>query len=117
MILNRSISSFLSILCVMAVLSVISSPNYASSSVKESVADGNAELVKDKQAPALGTVNINTSEASQIAAVLKGVGLKKAQAIVDWRNTNGYFRAIEQLLEVKGIGEKILSDNKGRISI
>jgi competence protein ComEA len=63
------------------------------------------------------TVNINLANAEEIAAGLKGVGLKKAQAIVEWRKNNGKFTQLEQLMEVKGIGEKTLEINKALIKI
>ncbi len=62
-------------------------------------------------------VNINTASAEQLSGVLKGIGIKKAQAIVSWREKNGKFASIEQLLEVKGIGEKTLTLNKSKIKI
>lgn len=60
-------------------------------------------------------VNINTADAEAIAAALHRVGLKKAQAIVDWRKANGKFTSHEQLLEIKGIGEATLENNRDRI--
>ncbi|EGG94561.1 hypothetical protein IMCC1989_2644 [gamma proteobacterium IMCC1989] len=48
---------------------------------------------------------------------LKGIGLKKAQAIVEWRKANGKFISVEQLTEVKGIGEKTVQANKGKIAL
>lgn len=50
-------------------------------------------------------------------ATLKGVGQKRAHAIVLFRTENGKFESIEDLLKVKGIGEKVLSDNANRIKI
>ncbi len=60
-------------------------------------------------------VNINSAGAEEIANTLSGVGLTKAQAIVVWREQNGSFNSIEQLTEVKGIGEGILAKNRDRI--
>ncbi|HEY8384960.1 MAG TPA: helix-hairpin-helix domain-containing protein [Porticoccaceae bacterium] len=62
-------------------------------------------------------VNINTASAEEIAAVLTGVGLTKAQAIVAWRESNGAFTRVEQLLEVKGIGQATLDKNVSRIGL
>lgn len=61
------------------------------------------------------SVNINSATAEKIASTLKGIGLKKAQAIVEWRKANGKFTKIEQLMEIKGIGEKTLTRNKKAI--
>lgn len=65
----------------------------------------------------MDAVNINTAPAEHIAEVLNGVGLKKAQAIVDWREQNGKFNSVEQLVEVKGIGESLLVKNRDRITL
>lgn len=57
------------------------------------------------------TVNINTADV-QALTKLKGIGPKKAEAIVAWRSANGNFKTLDQLLEVKGIGPKILEANR-----
>jgi len=61
-------------------------------------------------------LDINTANAEQIAAGLKGVGLKKAQAIVDYRSSQGRFKNLDDLLKVKGIGKKLLDLNAANIS-
>jgi len=63
------------------------------------------------------TININTGSAATISASLKGIGLKKAQAIIEWREANGAFTSVEQLTEVKGIGEKTLMANRDKITL
>ena len=62
------------------------------------------------------TVNINTADAATIDRVLVNVGPAKAQAIVDYRKSNGAFRSAEQLAMVKGIGLKTVEKNRDRIS-
>jgi competence protein ComEA len=57
-------------------------------------------------------VNINTADATTIADCLVGIGLKKSQAIVDYRSKNGYFKTIEELTQVSGIGVKTIEKNK-----
>jgi len=59
--------------------------------------------------PAGATVNINTADASALEA-LPGIGPVTAQKIADWRTEHGTFRAIDELLEVDGIGPKTLAD-------
>lgn len=63
------------------------------------------------------SVNINTADAATIDRVLLNVGPSKAQAIVDYRKTNGAFRTPEQLAQVKGIGLKTVEKNRDRISL
>lgn len=53
-------------------------------------------------------VNINTASVSELASSLPGIGEVKAQAIVNYRNTNGPFRSVDELINVKGIGEATL---------
>lgn len=60
-------------------------------------------------------VNINSADAEALANSLHRVGMKKAEAIISWRETNGKFTSVEQLLEVKGIGEAILAANRDRV--
>ncbi len=64
-----------------------------------------------------GPVNVNTADASAIAKELDGIGPAKAQAIVEYRQKNGPFRAAEDLLKVEGIGQKVLEQNRGNIRV
>ena len=57
-------------------------------------------------------VNVNTADAKTIADSLSGIGLKKAEAIVKYRTEKGLFKTVEELTNVKGIGEKTLAKNK-----
>ena len=61
-------------------------------------------------------VNINQDSAELIAEVLTGIGLKRAQAIVSFRDSHGPFKRAEDLLQVKGVGQAILQKNRGRLS-
>lgn len=73
------------------------------------------------QEPASGgppmQVNINTADAETIASVLSGVGLKKAQAIVEHRENQGRFDAATDLTKVKGIGEATVTRNASKIVV
>lgn len=63
------------------------------------------------------SVNINTADAATISDVLKGVGPSKAEAIVAYRKEHGPFKSAEQLADVKGIGEKLVTANHDRITV
>ena len=65
----------------------------------------------------MAKVNLNEADAATLAAMLKGVGLKKAEAIVAWRQANGQFVTINQLTEVKGIGKSILEKNREKLTL
>ena len=64
-----------------------------------------------------GPVNVNSADASTLARELDGIGPAKAQAIVEYRQKNGPFRAAEDLLKVEGIGQKVLEQNRGNIRV
>ena len=62
-------------------------------------------------------VNINTADAMTMAKAIKGVGEKRAQAIVVYRTENGPFKSIDGLTRVKGIGPAILEKNRDGLTI
>ena len=64
-----------------------------------------------------GPVDINTADARTISAELKGVGLTKAQAIVEYRQKYGPFKSPEDLSLVKGIGARTVEINRADILV
>lgn len=79
-------------------------------------------LAKDKEPRVVAEqnqnrVNINTASAEQLASNLKGVGLKKAQAIVEYRKAFGDFKSVNELTAVKGIGDKTLEKNFAKLGL
>lgn len=69
------------------------------------------------QAVFAGPVNVNTADAAALSANLKGVGPAKAEAIIAYRTANGPFQKPEDLLKVKGIGQKTLDANRDAIRL
>ena len=61
-------------------------------------------------------ININTASADELMN-LKGIGEKKAKAIIEFRKTNGRFQNPEDLIKVPGIGPKTMEANKDRIVV
>ncbi len=61
-------------------------------------------------------VNINTAGLEELKS-LNGIGDVKAQAVIDYRNTHGLFRSVEQITEVSGIGEKTLEKIRAFITV
>jgi len=61
-------------------------------------------------------ININSASVEQLCSI-KGIGTKKAQSIVDFRKTNGKFKKVEDIMLVKGIGEKMFAKIKNKITI
>lgn len=60
-------------------------------------------------------ININEAGAEELKTLLIGVGDSKAKAIIDYRKMNGKFVAVDDLSNVKGIGDKLIEKNRSRI--
>jgi competence protein ComEA len=66
--------------------------------------------------PAPARVNINSASAEELQS-LKGIGPRTAAAIITWRQQEGPFKSVDQLLAIKGIGEKTLARFRDRLSL
>jgi len=62
-------------------------------------------------------VDINSADAKTLAEGLNGVGMSKAEAIVEYRDEHGPFTSAEDLALVKGIGEKTVEKNLDNIVV
>lgn len=62
-------------------------------------------------------VNINTADAATLAAGLRGVGLSRAEDIIRYRETYGPFGTVDELVDVKGIGQATLDNNRAVITL
>ena len=62
-----------------------------------------------------GAVDINSASVKELTK-LKGIGLKKAEAIVNYRKKH-CFKSVDELLKIQGIGKKTLEKNKNDIKI
>ena len=62
-------------------------------------------------------VDVNTADAMTIADALSGVGPKIGAAIVEYREANGPFKSVDDLLNVKGVGPKMLERIKADVLI
>ena len=85
-----------SALVLVAALVCAASPLFAQRAAKPPVA---ATMVSTE------TINLNTATAAQIAT-LPGIGPKTADLVVQYRTKNGPFKKIEEVMNVRGIGEK-----------
>jgi competence protein ComEA len=67
-------------------------------------------------ATAAAPVNLNTATAEQLATI-PGVGPRMAERIIDYRQKNGGFKKVEDLMNVSGVGEKSFLKMKPLITI
>ncbi|OEY92364.1 transporter [Acinetobacter proteolyticus] len=61
-------------------------------------------------------ISLNQANLQQLQS-LSGVGEKKAQAIMEYRQKNGAFKSVDELLNIKGIGPKLLDKNRARLML
>jgi len=66
--------------------------------------------------PATDVINLNTATAAQLES-LPGIGPKAADLIVQYRQKNGSFKKVEEIMNVRGIGEKTFLKLKSRITV
>ena len=64
----------------------------------------------------LAAVNINTASSAELEA-LPGIGPAKAKSIVEYRQKNGAFKSVEELKNVKGIGDAVLNKLKAEATV
>ena len=90
-------------------LSIAASAQAASHHVK-------SKAVQVVQSTSTQRVDVNAADATTIASV-KGIGPKRAAAIVAYRQQHGNFKSIEDLTQVKGLGPKLLARVKNGLSV
>lgn len=100
---------------VFALLASVSLVTTAAPSAKpETPAPVAAQITKAEQST---KVKLNAADAETLRRDMFGIGAAKAKAIVAYRETNGPFTAIDELLEVKGIGKALLEKNRDRLEV
>lgn len=75
------------------------------------LAAGNAPAAEEQK-----KININTAPVQELTS-LRGIGPATAQAIVSYRESHGPFKSVEELVEVKGIGEKMMASLRDQVTI
>ncbi len=73
-------------------------------------------LVLSLNLAAADPVNINSAD-KQTLMQIKGVGEKRADAIIAWREKNGPFKSVAQLTEIDGIGPSLVETNKDLLTV
>ena len=62
------------------------------------------------------SININTADKETLMSVIKGVGEKKADAIITYREENGGFKNVDELANVRGIGQAIVDKHRDNLT-
>ncbi|MBW1925701.1 MAG: helix-hairpin-helix domain-containing protein [Deltaproteobacteria bacterium] len=65
---------------------------------------------------AFAAINLNTADKAALESI-SGIGPAKAAAIIKYRDAHGSFKSVDELLNVKGIGPKMLENIKGQVEI
>ena len=68
-------------------------------------------------APAASPININTADKATLITAISGVGEKKAEAIIEYREQHGPFKSVDEITKIKGIGQGILDKNRENLSV
>lgn len=71
----------------------------------------------DKSEQPTPKINLNAADAETLRRDLFGIGAAKAKAIIAYRESSGSFTAVDELLEVKGIGKSLLEKNRDRLEV
>ena len=105
-------------LMVLAVLAFAAVPAAAQVTKAQTKPAGSTKpATKPSEAAAPGAiVNLNTATQAQLEA-LPGLGAKVAERIIEYRKQNGGFKKVEDLMNVKGIGEKSFLKLKPRLTV
>ena len=71
-----------------------------------------ANLTANKAPP---VINLNTADAKALFQSVKGIGKKRAEAIIKYRETHGKFKSIDDLAAVPGLGKNFVSKHLGEL--
>ena len=113
----------LSLACAGMSHSALAAAPAVKSSVVETKAEAPATAQNKAVAPAKASdeegtrVSINNATAEELARAMNGVGLKKAQAIVSYREEYGPFKTVEDLKQVPGMGNSLVERNLAIITL
>ena len=72
-------------------------------------------ISKNPPASAIQKININQADEKTLTGSFKGIGKKRAQAIIAYRKSHEGFKSLEELAEVKGFGQKFIDRNREKL--
>ncbi|MBL7479977.1 ComEA family DNA-binding protein [Legionella bononiensis] len=78
-----------------------------------------ADTVPKKQpeqhASSPGKIDLNQADLSTLTGSFKGIGKKRAEAIIAYRESHKGFKSLEELAEVKGFGQRFMNTNRDKL--
>ena len=104
------------LLMLLAVMAMAIVPAAAAQEPKTPAPAAKAARASKPAAAPASPINLNTATQAQLES-LPGVGAKAAQRILDYRKQNGPFKKIEELMNVRGVGEKNFLKLKDQVSV
>ena len=75
------------------------------------------QVVAQQHPEALPRLGIKKADAATLQKELNGIGKAKAEAIVAYREAHGPFTSVDELLEIKGIGNALLERNRDKVTV
>jgi competence protein ComEA len=101
------------------VFALLASTSFVATAAPAVKPDGMAtpHVIEAVAEPQGARIDLNGADAATLQRELLGVGEAKARAIVAYRESNGAFSSVEELLEVKGIGKAILDRNRDKLVV
>jgi len=102
---------------IFAVLTSASIVAFAAPAAKSELVATPQAVEQPAKAPQSTKIDLNGADAATLQRELSGIGKGKAEAIVAYRDTNGPFSSVDELLEVKGIGKAILDRNRDKLEV
>ncbi|HGM5582900.1 TPA: ComEA family DNA-binding protein [Pseudomonas putida] len=97
-------------LCAFLSLSAHAMPQTEEHSPRAAMATGAVQVQPAR-------LDLNKADAQGLEAGLSGIGKAKAEAIVAYRQANGPFTSVDELLEIKGIGNALLERNRDKLKV
>src|SRR6058998_664467 len=97
-------------------LALIALVGFATTSYAAQTPRAQAPAVAAAKSPSKEVININTATAADLER-LPGIGAKTAGRIVEYRQKNGPFKKVEELMNIRGVGEKNFLRLRTQISV
>ncbi|MCW8407968.1 helix-hairpin-helix domain-containing protein [Legionella sp. PATHC035] len=72
--------------------------------------------VKKKPPLVIHKIDLNTADLSTLTGSVKGIGKKRAEAIIAYRKSHHGFKSLEELADVKGLGQRFMTTNRDKLN-